>query len=264
MINQGARLNAGHFFLTAMFLLFLGSFNGCGSDNATGNQARTLPETGAVTMVILFSESGSLDSMPEAAADLPSTASGYFYPSDSVEIGLFRSLAIEADSTGKLLMCILPEGEHFAGSRDHLIINTDSSGIPVSVEPGLNSDLLSDSLWRNPVVRQQTILQLVHFFKPDMIFQIASETESSLMITEFWSVHGIANDISVALYAYPVTEIRYRGWGAFTGKGIRNGLLEGMDMKGFAATVRMISGMDWCSPDQGYPAMQAFYAAENE
>lgn len=264
MMNQSARFCAGHFFRMALFFLFLGMFAGCDTDKATENEIIALPETGDITMLIHFPELATRDSMPEAVFDLPSTAGGRFYTSDAENADLFRTLAEEADSAGKLLILVLPEGEQFSGIRDHLIIWINSRGIPVQVEPEIDSAMLSDSLWKNPVVRQETILRLVHFFKPDMIFQITPERESSMAITEYWSEHSAANNFTVALYVSPVAEINYRGWGVFTGKGIENRLLEGMNIQGFTTTVRMISRMNWNNPGYGYPAIQAFYATETE
>ncbi|MCK5842961.1 MAG: hypothetical protein KAH31_12375, partial [Candidatus Sabulitectum sp.] len=140
----------------------------------------------------------------------------------------------------------------------------NSDGIPVEVMPEIDSELLSDSLWRDPVVRQETILQLIHFFKPDMILQMVPNAEASVSVVDYWSENSIENNFTVALFSYPDAENRNRGWGAFTGVGINNRLLEGMDIQGFMATVKLIAGMNWNSPGCGYPAMQAFYATETE
>jgi len=239
-------------------------FAGCDADEATENQINILPETGEITMLIHFPEPATRDSMPEAVSDLPSTAGGRFYTSDSENTDIFRTIAEEADSAGKLLILILPEDEQFAGIRDHLIIWINSRGIPVQAKPRSDSAILLDSLWDNPVVRQKTILRLAHFFKPDMIFQIIPERESSASITEYWSEHSAANNFTVAMYVYPIAETCFRGWGVFTGKGIENALLEGMDIQGFTTTVRLISRMNWNNPGYGYPAIQAFYATETE
>ncbi len=264
MTNTGARVNTGHFFLTTVLVLLLGASAGCRSDKSHAADAMTLPETGDVQMLIQFSEYSPQDSMPTSAVDLPYTASGLFYPSESNRTDYFLTIAGEADTMGKLLLLILPEGELFSGTRDHLIIWINSDGIPVEVMPEIDSELLSDSLWRDPVVRQQTILQLVHFFKPDIVLQLAPKAETSISIVEYWSRNSIENNFTVALYVSPAAEDHVRGWGAFTGVGIQNSLLEGMDIQGFMATVKLIAGMNWNGPGCGYPAMQAFYATETE
>ncbi|MCD4707966.1 MAG: hypothetical protein K8S62_09535 [Candidatus Sabulitectum sp.] len=263
MLKQSARFHAGHFFRTVMLSLTLWAAAGCDDNMTTRGNARELTETGELTVLIQFAGTPFGNSMPEAVADFPSTAGGRFHAAQ-VDFDCFHTIIEAADNAGKLLMVIIPEGEQFSGSRDHLVICIDSRGIPAEVSPFLNSDLFTDSLWEDPVVRQQTILDLVAFFKPDMVFQFIQKQRSSPGVTQFWSEHGTENNTTVAIYASPAEDGSYRGWGIFTGKGIRNGLLEGLDVPGFTATVKMISGMDWNNNGHGYPAMQAFYATETE
>lgn len=264
MTNTGARFNTGHFFLTAMLVLLLGISTGCKSDKSPAAGVMTLPETGDIQLLIQFSEYSPQDSMPASAIDLPYTASGRFYPSESNRNDYFQTMAGEADAAGKLLFLILLEGEAFSGTREHLIIWINSDGIPVEVMPEIDPELLSDSLWRDPVARQETILQLILFFKPDMILQMIPNEEASVSVVDYWSRNTIENNLTVALFSLPDAEDHNRGWGAFTGVGIENRLLEGMDIQGFMQTVKLIAGMNWNSPGCGYPAMQAFYATETE
>ncbi len=214
-------------------------------------------------MLIKFTASAD-DLMPEAVADLMMTAGGRFFASENSESDFFLSIAQELDRSGKLLILVLPEEISFSGLRDHLIIWTDASGIPVRMEPQLNSELLSDSLWENPVLRQQTILELINFFKPDVILQIIPEAQCCADVTEFWSEYGSVNNLTIALYTSPIQESNFRGWGVFTGRGVQSRLLEGMDIQGFFATLRLISGVNWENTGSGYPAMQAFYITETE
>ncbi len=264
MTNTGARFSTGHFFLTAMLVLLLGTSAGCKSDKSPAAGAMALPETGDVQMLVQFSEHSPQDPMPGSAVDLPFTASGLFYPSENIRTDYFQTIAGEADATGKLLFLILLEGELFSGTREHLIIWINSDGIPLGTMPEIDSELLSDSLWRDPAVRQETILQMVHFFKPDMILQMVPKAEASMPVVEYWSENSIENNFTVALFSLPDAENDSRGWGAFTGVGIKNRFLEGMDVQGFIATVKLIAGMNWNDPGCGYPAMQAFYATETE
>lgn len=265
IVTEGARYLTGHFLHMILFLTILLLQTGCSSDDGSSGQRQniSLPETGETAMLIKFAASTD-DSMPEAVADLMMTAGGRFFASESSESDFFSGIAQELDRTGNLLILVLPEEASFSGFRDHLVIWTDTAGIPVRMEPQLNSELLSDSLWENPVLRQQTILELVNFFKPDVILQIVPEDQYCAEITEFWSENGSDNDLTVALYTPPIPENNFRGWGVFTGRGIRNRLLEGMDIHGFFATVRLISGINWGNPESGYPAMQAFYTTETE
>ncbi|MCK5034705.1 MAG: hypothetical protein KAS73_02350 [Candidatus Sabulitectum sp.] len=264
MTKSSARFNTGHFFLTAMVVLFLGISAGCKSDKSPAAGEMALPETGDVQLLIQFSEYSPQDSMPASAVNLPYTASGWFYPSESNRTDYFQTMAGEADAAGKLLFLILLEGELFSGTRDHLIIWINSDGIPVEVMPEIDSELLSDSLWRDPVVRQETILQLIHFFKPDMILQMIPNAEASVSVVDYWSENTIENNFTAALFSLPDAGNSNRGWGAFAGVGIKNRFLEGMDIQGFMATFKLIAGMNWNSPGCGYPAMQAFYATETE
>jgi len=263
MNNKGARFHAGHFFLTLTALVFTMVQTGCGNGSVP-QETELKPGTGGISMVVFFPGGERYNSVPRAMAELPSTAAGQFLQSDRDGNDFFYSIVSQADDAGKLLILILPEGESFAGSRDHLIIQIDSNGLPVTVIPDIIPEMLEDSLWNDPVVRQQTILQLINFLKPDMILQVSPEASSSLGIIRFWQEHSARSNITVSLYAPPIAEDHYRGWGAFTGKGIENRTLEGMDMGVFAATVRLISGLEWNTPDGGYPAMQAFYPVENK
>ncbi len=265
MINQSARCKTGHFFQGAIFFLLILIMIGvgCNGEPASSRRAFQLPESGATTILIQFQDPGTDNTMPEAALGLASTSGGRFHGA-SESIDCFRMIASQADSAGKLLFVIIPEGEPFSGNRDHLVIWIDFRGIPVSVSPDLDSSLLADSLWENPIVRQQTILDLVIFYKPDMVLQMIPDNTGYLDITGFWSEHGAENDISTALFSLPLENARYRGWGIFTGKGVKNNLIEGMDLPGFMATFQMISGMNWNTDESGYPAMQAFYNTETE
>ncbi len=263
MLKQSARFFAGHFFRTVVLFLVIGAVAGCDDSRTTQEIARKIPETGELAVLIQFAGTPLENSMPEAVADLPSTAGGRFYPAQT-DYDCFQIILEAADNAGKLLLVIIPEGEQFSGTRDHLVILIDSRGIPVEAGLDLDSDLFGDSLWENPVTRQQTIIELVDFFKPDMVFQFIRDQRSSPGVARFWSEHGSENNATVAMYVPPAKGTLYRGWGIFTGKGIRNGVLEGMDTAGFTAAVRIISGMDWSTDGHGYPAMQAFYATETE
>ena len=267
MFKKSARRKTGHFFHTMLLLLVMGAGAGCESNDITERQSAShdIPATGDITLVIQFAGTSVSDSMPEAAVHFPLTASGWFHPVQEHR-NCFRTIFEQADSTGKLMMVIIPEDEQFSGSRNHLIISLDHLGIPVTVSPDLDPLFLVDSLWENPVVRQQTILELAVFFKPEIVLQFVEAPESSSDVARYWSEHGAESSITAALFVSPEegTSVNSRGWGLFTGKGIRNGILEGLDMPGFIATVRMISGMDWIHSESGYPAMQAFFATESE
>jgi hypothetical protein len=263
MTDNSARFHAGHFFLLLVTTLFAGLQTGCGNESVP-RSTELLPETGDVSMVVFCPGDEHDNTAPLTVTEFPSTAAGQFLPSDEDGYDLFYSVVSEADSAGKLMILVLPEGESFSGSRDHLVIQIDSNGLPVAVMPNIVPEMLEDSLWDDPVVRQETILQLILFLKPDMILQIAPEAGSCVGIIRFWLENAEQNNITVSVYVSPVSEDQYRGWGAFTGKGIENRILEGMDLSGFAATVRMISGLEWNTPGGGYPAMQAFYPVEGE
>jgi hypothetical protein len=243
--------------------VLLSAVTGCGKHSVPASMTIPVPETGEVSVLIQFHDATPAVSMPPAT-QLPSTAGGFFLPSENTQFDLFRSIALEADSAGKLLVLVLPEGESFHGSRDHLVIQMDSSGVPAVVEPGIDSEFLRDSLWINPVQRQRTILELIHFLKPDIVLQVVPGTNSSAEILNFWQERTAFENITVSMYLPPDSKTGYRGWGVFTGRGIENRLLEGMDIKGFASTVRMISGLEWNTPEGGYPAMQAFFPREIE
>lgn len=259
MINWSARCKTGHFFHKLLiFSLVVLAGAGCNSEQTPSLETMELPKTGATAILIQFQDISTDGSMPEAAADLASTSCGRIHAIQE-NINCFRMIAEEADSSGKLLFLIIPEAEHFSGIRDHLVIRINSSGVPVEVSPELDLGLLADSLWDDPIIRQQTILDLVFFFKPDIVLQIVPESRSSLNVTEFWSEHGAYSNITVALFALPSEGGRSRGWAIFTGKGIQNGLLEGLDIRGFITTFQMISGLNWNKDVSGYPAMQAFY-----
>jgi hypothetical protein len=263
MQNQSARFQAGHFFRTVMLFCLLWAGNGCNGNQIPGNSGSLNPETGEITILIEFPATIPGDEMPEAAAGLPGTSVGRFLAFDGIHDDLMTT-AEKADSSGKLLLLVIPLDVQFSGQRDHLIIWTDSSGMPVRVSPELDPVLLSDSLWENPVERQRTILHLIDFFKPDIVLEFVPEAFSSSEVTSFWSRNAALNNLTVALFVSPVEERSYRGWGIFTGEGIRSNLLLGMNIQGFFTTVKMISSLNWNDELSEYPAMQAFTIWETE
>ncbi len=220
--------------------------------------------TGTTVMVVKFNHSVTEQPLPEILQGFPATACGRFFSSTHQSTNAFFQIADYADNAGKLLLLIIPETETFSGTREHLVIWIDNNGFPVRTAPEIDSALLENSLWGTPSIRQETILQLSMFFKPDLILQYVPEDMSVEIITSYWSEYAIENNFTVALYSPPDSVNHSRGWGAFTGKGIINGHLEGMDMNGFISSILKLSNLKWNTPEHGYPAMQAFYARESE
>jgi len=246
-----------------VLLCLLLAGNGCSGHLSPENTGRLVSDTGDIAVLIEFAAPVSRDTMPEAAANLSNTSCGRLHQADQTHSSIM-TIAEQVDSSGKLMMLIIPEAVQFSGERDHLVIWTDSTGVPVLVSPELDQALLSDSLWDDPLERQRTILYLVNFFKPDVVIEFVPESESSFEVTEFWSSNAVLNNMTVALFVPPSEDESYRGWGAFTGKGILTGILQGMDIQGFFATMQIISKLNWNSGDRGYPAMQAFQVRETE
>lgn len=262
MNTNSARFTAGHFFSKAsLFLAAVLLAGSCGRP-APASVRQVLPESGVTTVLIEFPRS-ILDGMPEATAHLDLTAAGRFHiPDSDADTDLLQDIALAADSAGLLILAILPEGQVLPASREHLKVWVDENGLPVHSEPTMETSLFEDSLWLDPVVRQGTILQLIDFFKPDLALVCMGSSDKSDEITAFWSEHGPAEDITAGLFTMPLKEERFRGWGILTGTGIHSGVLEGMTIMDFKATILMLTGQEWA--DTGYLVMQAFTTADDQ
>ncbi len=258
----------GHFFLTAILLLTLLSFNSC-SSKTSEIEKRLEHNCSQTILLVFFANSPQNSLMPEAAFNHSNTAAGRFHNISNTDQDDIFNLFESADQAGKLLFLIPPETEDFSGSRDHLVIKINSAGLPVAVKPELGSEFLADSLWADPLVRQSTIMELSELFKPDITFQYIPENspDTEIAITEYWHQYSFEKNISVALFSYnsPLTgslEFQRNGWGVFTGQGFNQIILDGLNIQNFIATIKLIINMNWSYTIDGYPAIQALENVE--
>ncbi len=260
---KSARFNAGHFFSKAIGLPLLPLLLfGCqGSPPAPGRGGMDLG-TGETAVLIHFQGAGGTGNMPEAVHGFSSTASGRFHPPIEQPGDPLLSLAEAADESGLLMLLVLNDGEVFKGTRDHLIIWTDSAGMPVRVEPETGPEMFTDSLWADPRTRQGTILRLIGLFKPDLVLEQISDNDHIIETIEFWNEAGEGNDITACFYSMPDPSVNHRGWGVLAGRGVTNHRIRGMFPGDFQATLFLLAGLDWHGV--GYPAMQAFTLSENQ
>lgn len=258
MNKISARFTAGHFFRKMnQVLIAVTIISGCGEDRETAAApVETVASFGSPAVLIEFTGAARMEFMPETLSGMDRTSWGRFHTLDEEPADPFRRVFEMADSTGLLVLAVIPEDFDYPATRDHLIIRTGSDGIPVRTEPEMESAFMADSVWRDPLIRQQTILELMEFFKPDIVFIRAGTPSDVQGIADYWSSAGI----TAAFYSAPDWN-EYRGWGAFTGTGIQQGVIQGMTVDGFLATVILISGLEWT--DSGYPAMQAISTREN-
>ena len=260
-----ARFTAGHFFKAVTFTLLAFLTASCSSEdqNLEPQHVTTgiIPDSEETTILVRFPQGDMTDGMPESVTVLEHTAGGRFYPLSSTGDMVFMSLAEQADQSGLLILAVLPEGFEFTGTRDHLLVWLDADGAPSRVEPEMTSDLLADSLWTDPLTRQQTIVDLASFSRPDIVLQWLPEQGVASQVVNFWGSEGVAQGFTAALYTSPTEQQSSRGWGVFTGIRVCGDVIQGMTLEDFHATVLMSAGLDWY--DKGYPAMEAFTQVEN-
>ncbi len=260
---KSARFTAGHFFRKTIGLpLLLIIAPGCGVSELPARRGDMALQTGETTLVMHFQGAEGTESMPEAVFSLENTASGRFHlPSEHPGDPLLK-LAEAADQNGLLMLLVLDQYQSFTGTRDHLVVWTDSTGLPVRVEPETDSELFSDSLWADPRTRQNTILQLIALFKPDLVLQQSGSGGGFVEIIGFWSEAGEENGVTACFYSMPDFTERRRGWGVFTGHGVADDIIGGMHPEDFQATIYLLAGLEW--QEIGYPALQAFTLSEDQ
>lgn len=260
---KSARFTAGHFFQKTIGipLLLILPF-GCGGSEAPGPGEHLALQTGEPTVVVHFRGPDADDNMPEALHGLENTASGRFHiPVEPPEDPLLQ-LAAEADGNGLLMLLVLERGETFTGTRDHLIVWTDSTGLPLRVEPETGLELFSDSLWALPRTRQNTVLQLITLFKPDLVLQQIGPADQIMETVRFWNEAGEENNITACFYSMPDHSGNHRGWGAFAGRGVMDSQVSGMYTADFQATLYLLAGLEWNGI--GYPALHTFVLSEDQ
>ncbi len=258
MVKKSARLTAGHFFRRALpsaaALTLLGAACGGGEEPAP---SLSLPAMATPAVVIELTGGDPADGLPESLAGVPNTSWGRFHVLDQSRRQVLSEVFHRADSSGLLILAVVPCDTGFTGGRDHLVIRTGEGGIPFATEPDMDPRFTADSLWSDPTVIQETVTGLVDFFKPDLVLMRMDASGNAVELVEFWSMSG-----STACIFSPPGNGGYRGWGALTGIGIEPGTLYGMNISGFQATALMLSGLEW--RDTGSPVLEAFSSLEEE
>ena len=253
-----ARFKAGHFFRKKhQVLLVLALLTGCGGEPPADSAGTEMPVPEGVTVLIELAGEQRQTIVPEELGNLENTSWGRFHVIDAEQNDLFMEVFEKADSSGLLIRAVVPGNMELHGTRDHLIIRTGPSGIPLDTDPYMDSGFMAESLWSNPLVAQETLTELMDFFKPDIVL-VRMETSADVNgIVEFWN----GRSSTTCLYCPPDWN-GFRGFGIFCGEGVVSGTVNGMTLSGFQATVLMTAGLDWQST--GYPAMQPFTRSEME
>ena len=251
-----ARFKAGHFFRKAALLLSTGFvICACDGEEPGGASAQGIPVFGEVT--VLFEMIGAENStgVPEKLGSLENTSWGRFHSLNESPSDVLLGVFYKADSSGLLILAVLPDSVELHGTRDHLIFRTGLNGAGVVTEPAMGTEFTAESLWTDPVAMQETLKNLIAFFKPDLVLVRMQSPEDIGLIAACWNTA----DATAGFFSLPDWN-GYRGWGAFTGKGVERGVLQGMTPSDFQATVMMSAGLEW--RHTGYPAMQAFTKSE--
>ena len=258
MSVKSARFKAGHFFRKKhQVLLTIPLFIGCGGEPPVSSTGTEMPVPEDVTVLIELTGDHRYEIMPEEFCSLENTSWGRFHVIDEEPGDLFLDVFQRADSSGLLILAVVPESIELHGTRDHLIIRTGPSGIPTGTDPLMDSGFAAESLWSDPLVTQGTLTDLMEFFKPDIVL-IRMESSADIPgIVEFWNTRPS----TTCIYCPPDWE-GFRGFGVFCGEGVTGGTVHGMTPSGFQATVLMTAGLSW--KGTGYPAMQPFTRSEME
>lgn len=256
MSKKSARLTAGHFFRRFLPCSAGLLWASCGG-GAEPAPSVSLPAAENPPVVIELTGGGAAGDLPESLAGVPGTSWGRFHVLDQSRPQVLSEIFHRADSSGLLILAVVPCDTGFTGNRDHLIIRTGEGGMPHATEPDMDPGFTADSLWSDPIVIQQTVTGLMDFFKPDLVLIRMDPLDNAVGLVEFWSRSGH----TACIFSPPDSE-GYRGWGAVTGEGIQSGTLHGMNMTGLQATALMLIGLEWS--DTGSPALEAFSSLEEE
>lgn len=232
-------------------------FTGCGGEPPVSTAGTEIPVPEDVTVLIELTGEHRQAIVPEGLDSMENTSWGRFHVIDEEPGNLFLEVFQKADSSGILILAVVPESMELHGTRDHLIIRTGPSGIPTGTDPYMESGFAAESLWTDPLVAQETLTELIEFFKPDIVM-VRMETSADIRgIVDFWSTRTS----TTCIYCPPDWE-GFRGFGVFCGEEVVSGIVHGMTPSGFQATVLMTAGLDW--KGTGYPAMQPFTRSEME
>lgn len=257
MTTRGARCNAGHFFRKILPAAFLaGLLTGCGGDPAEAGSLE-FPASEGIPLLVEFCGNGGQPGLPESLDSLENTSWGRFHIFEEEPFDLFPFVFDRADSSGLLIFAVVPESLSLNGARDHLVILTGPSGIPVGTIPEMDPAFTAESLWEDPMVMQETLVELCDFFKPDIILIRMEAPPCINDMVQFWSRMP-----STTCFYQPPDWSGNRGWGAICGEGIAGGPIDGMTPADFLATVLMTADLEWYGT--GYPSMQVFTQSETE
>jgi len=255
---KSARFKTGHFFRKKHHALLVSLiFAGCRGEPDLSRVEPEIPAPDGITVLIELAGENLQTVVPEEFGEVENTSWGRFHVIDQEPFNLFSDVFQASDQRGLLILAVVPEGVELHGTRDHLIIRTGPSGVPTGTEPSMDSGFTAESLWTDPVTAQETLIELIEFFKPDIVLVRLATSESILEIARFWSTRPFVT----CIYCSP-DWIDYRGFGVFCGKDVAHGVVRGMTPSGFRATVLMVAGLDW--RNTGYPAMEPFTRSELE
>lgn len=154
-------------------------------------------------------------------------------------------LILEATENDMLLCVISDMYLYYDLDQDHIQIWIDSTGKTVSIPQGLIEEF-EDSLWTNPLEKQEILLRLISVYKPDITFinlEYSSIT-TVLQIADFWTDSEILSQYTVILYTLPATP-DYRGWAVIAGEQINGITPSGLTAGGMFSTIRLLAGLQW-------------------
>ena len=255
MCFSSARCNAGHFFavLLSVILVWLSA---CGkADSMETEDSFQLPGARGL-MIVTFSRTTDSGELHFILDSLSSTAGGLIHGATSQHGFPVETVAAGADSAGMLILAVINHDTKMPESREHLVITLDGNGLPLYGQPELENAMPPESLWIDPVNRQEAIRMLMDFFKPDLVIQQVGSTDRMGEILDYWDHRAGSSGITAAFLEVSLPDDPHRDWAFFTGETVVATYLHGLQREDFYATVFMLMGLQW--EDKGYPAMEAF------
>ncbi len=151
----------------------------------------------------------------------------------------------EAVEKDMLLSVISDMHLYYDLNQDHIQIWIDKTGNTVSIPAGLIEEF-EDSLWTDPLEKQDILLRLINVYKPDLTFINLeySKITTVLQIANYWTDSEILSQYTVILYSLPVTT-EFRGWAVIAGEQINGTTPFGLTAGGMFATIRLLAGLEW-------------------
>ncbi len=199
----------------------------------------------------------------EGATDVSAAMISVDAPDDEEESPAALSEQILREALAEGMLIALIDFGDLPGDleRDHIHITTGPGGLPSSTPAGIAEDI-PDSVWRDPLLRQNWIANMVDIYLPDLTiiglngFNRAAVIDILRSWTQPERLAGM-NIVAVHLAGEPPPE--ERGWAVIGSSSVNGNTPNGLTHNALLSTMELLCGLDWESavPDR-IPALDIF------